>query len=102
MEPLLDSYKTAIHNNSSLSDTEKFTYLQTLLEGRAKEAILGLAVTDANYSIAIENLKSHRFGNKEKATAAHMEEIMSLDSVTSDTHLIELRKLYDKSQVFVV
>ena len=95
--PFWDSYKTAIHNNSSLSDTEKFTYLQTLLEGRAREAISGLAITDANYSVAIEILE-HRFGDKEKATAAHMEELMSLDSVTSDTHLIELRKLYDKTE----
>ena len=65
--------------------------------GRAKEAISGLAFTDANYSVAIEILE-HRFGDKEKATAAHMEELMSLDSVMSDTHLIELRKLYDKTE----
>ena len=63
--------------------------MQTLLECRAKEAISGL--------VAIEILE-HRFGDKEKATAAHMEELMSLDSVMSDTHLIELRKLYDKTE----
>ena len=95
--PFWGLYKTAVHNNSSLSNTKKFTYLQTLLVGRAKEAISGLAITNANYSVAIEILE-HRFSDKEKATAAHMEELMSLDSVMSDTHLIELRKLYDKTK----
>ena len=92
--PFWDSYKMAIHNNPGLSNTEKFNYLQNLLEGRAREAIARLAITDANYSVAIDILE-HRFGDKEKATAAHMEDLMSLDAVTSDTHLFELRKLYD-------
>ena len=95
--PFWDSYKTAIHNNPGLSNTEKFNYLQNLLEGRAREAIAGLAITDANYSVAIDILE-HRFGDKEKATAAHMEDLMSLDAVTSDTHLFELRKLYDRTE----
>ena len=87
----------AIHNNPGLSNTEKFNYLQNLLEGRAREAIVGLAITDANYSVAIHILE-HRFGDKEKVTAAHMEDLMSLDAVTSDTHLFELRKLYDRTE----
>ena len=95
-----DSYKTAIHNNANLSDTEKFTYLQSLLEGRAKDAISGLTLTDANYSVAIDLLE-RRFGDKEKAIAAHMEDLMSLESVISDTYLTELRRLYDRTEAML-
>jgi hypothetical protein len=70
-----DSYRSAIHDNASLSNVDKFTYLQSLLEGRAKDAISGLAITDANYSIAID-LLTQRFGDKERAVAAHMDDLI--------------------------
>ena len=92
-----DSYRTAIHDNANLSNIEKFTYLQSLLEGRARDAISGLALTDANYSVAVDLLAS-RFGDKERAVAAHMDDLMSVDAVSSDTHLIELQRLYDKTE----
>ena len=95
--PFWDAYKTAVHENHSLSGTEKFTYLQSLLEGRARDAIAGLALTDANYAAAIDLLQ-HRFGDKEKQIAAHMDSLMSLEAVTSDNNLTELRRLYDKTE----
>lgn len=42
-----DSYKAGIHSNPDLSEVAKFTYLQTLLEKSAKDAISGLSLTDA-------------------------------------------------------
>ena len=71
--------------------------MQSLLEGRAKDAISGLAITDANYSIAID-LLTQRFGDKERAVAAHMDDLMSVEAVLSDSHLVELRRLYDKTE----
>uniref|UniRef100_A0A1X7TGG5 Uncharacterized protein n=1 Tax=Amphimedon queenslandica TaxID=400682 RepID=A0A1X7TGG5_AMPQE len=68
-----------------------------LLEGKAKETIAGLALTDANYSTAIDLLEK-RFGSKERITAAHMDVLMSLDAVSSDHHIFELRRLYDKTE----
>ena len=95
--PFWDAYNAAIHSNASLSNVEKFAYLQSFLEGKAKEAIAGLAVTDANYGEAIAILK-HRFGNKDQIVAAHMNALMNLDSVTSDHHTRDLRRLYDTAE----
>ena len=95
--PFWDAYKTAIRSNHSLSSVEKFTYLQTLLEGKAKEAISGLSLTDANYTAAIGILE-RRFGDKELIIAAHMDKLMSLEAVHSDYHIADLRRLYDRTE----
>ena len=42
--PFWDAYKAAIHNNTSLTNVEKFSYLQTLREGKAKDTVAGLAL----------------------------------------------------------
>ena len=72
-----DDYKAAVHLNPSLSDAEKFSYLNSLLEGKAREAVAGLSITDVNYNEAISILES-RFGDKEKIIPAHMNELMRL------------------------
>ena len=95
--PFWDAFKTSVHNNPKLSDAEKFAYLHSILGGKALEAISGLSITDSNYSIAVEILRK-RFGDKEKSIAAHMDSLMSLESVASDHHTVELRHLYDKTE----
>uniref|UniRef100_A0A1X7UP04 Uncharacterized protein n=1 Tax=Amphimedon queenslandica TaxID=400682 RepID=A0A1X7UP04_AMPQE len=92
-----NAYKTAVHEDHSLSVTEKFTYLQSLLEGRARDAIAGFALTDAKYTAAIDLLQ-HQFEDKEKWIAAHMDSLMSLEVVTSDNNVTDLRRLYDKTK----
>ena len=59
-----DSYLSSIDKNTTLSETEKFTYLRSLLQGRALESITGLALTEANYRQAVDLLQK-RFGNKQ-------------------------------------
>ena len=56
-----------MHNNPELSDVNKFTYLQPLLQKEAKDSIAGLALTSANYQAAIEILKK-RFGDSAQNT----------------------------------
>ena len=98
--PFWDAYKAAMHDNSSLTNVEKFSYLQTLLEGKAKDTVAGLALTEANYSVAVDLLE-RRFGDKEKTIAAHMEKLMNLAPVISDLHTGELRRLYDKVEASI-
>ena len=98
--PFWDAYKAAIHDNSSLTNVEKFSYLQTLLEGKAKDTVAGLALTEANYSVAVDLLEC-RFGDKEKTIAVHMEKLMNLAPVLSDLHTGELRRLYDKVEASI-
>ena len=95
-----DAYEVAIHSNRSLSDIERFNYLRSLLQGPALDAITGLTLTAANYREAVEVL-SKRFGNKQRIIDKHMEALLSLDAVPSDTNLKALRHLYDaiESQV---
>ena len=70
--PFWDSYKSAIHDNDSRSDIDKFIYLRSLLERSALDAISGMTLTAANYQEAILILEK-RFGRKQKIVAKHMD-----------------------------
>ena len=52
-----DSFESAIHVNTDLSSIDKFNYLKALVERPAASTILGLMLTEANYSAAVELLK---------------------------------------------
>ena len=92
-----DSFNSAIHTNDRLFEIDKFNYLRSLLEGAAYDAIAGLALSAANYGEAVEILKK-RFGNRQLIISKHMESLLSVNAVTSDNHLRDLRRLYDQSE----
>ena len=92
-----DCFESAIHRNDRLSHIDKFNYLRSLLEGTAYDAIAGLALSAANYEEAITILKK-RFGNKQLIVSKHMETLLSIDAVASDSHLRDLRRLYDQAE----
>ena len=89
-----DTFESAIDKNPSLSDIDKFNYLNSLLENTAADAISGLTLTSGNYNEAIVILKK-RFGNKQLAINEHMDILLNLDPVTSVQNLKGLRSLYD-------
>ena len=89
-----DSFTSAVHTNDQLSEIDKFNYLRSLLEGNAYEAVAGLALSEANYGEAVEILKK-RFGNRQLIISKHMESLLSINAVTSDS---DLRRLYDQSE----
>jgi hypothetical protein len=95
-----DSFESSVHNNSSLSDVDKFNYLNAQLEGRASEAVAGLKLTSANYGEAIAILKK-RFGNKQLTITRHMDVLLNTDAVTSPHNLKGLRHLYDSVETQV-
>ena len=72
-----DSFKSAVHENGSLSAIDKFNYLNSLLEGHASRAIQGLSLTEANYESAIKIL-NERFGRKQQIISAHMHELLKI------------------------
>ena len=84
--------KTAVHDNTHFSNIEKSIF--TII---VDHAIAGMSLTDVNYTAAIDLLQ-RRFGDKERTIAAHMDTLMSLEPVVSEHHLIELRRLYDKTE----
>ncbi|XP_056648734.1 uncharacterized protein LOC130453149 [Diorhabda sublineata] len=52
-----DRFKSLIYDDSSLSTTEKFFYLQSAVKGEAAKLIGDLESTDSNYEIAWDMLK---------------------------------------------
>ena len=87
-------YHAPIPSNEELSDVEKFTYLRTLLEKSAHEAIAGLALTGENYKEAVEILEAH-YGNKQLIINKHMDILLDVQAVQSMHDVVALRKFYD-------
>ena len=52
-----------MHENSQLSEIDKFTFLKGLLGGEASTTIAGLSLTQGNYGATIEVLKKRPHGN---------------------------------------
>lgn len=87
-------FNTVIDQEPLLSKIEKFQHLRSCLEGPALDAIKSLEITEANYAIAMEILKS-RFNNKRLIFQAHIAEVLKLGKV-EDGSCEQLRALSDK------
>ena len=90
-----DSFECTIHNNSRLSNIEKFSYFMSKLSGEAARVVSGLALSHENYNIAIASLKE-RFGNKQEVVDLHYSQIINLQVASNNT--CSLRLLLDRFQ----
>ena len=70
----MDQFLIAIHENDSLADIDKFTYLKSFLSDSALQSINGLSLNATNYKEAIEILHE-RYGNKQVLISAHMQNL---------------------------
>ena len=52
-----DTFRSAVHYNSTISDVEKFNYLRAQLRDGAEKVIAGLPLINANYSKSIQLLE---------------------------------------------
>lgn len=95
-----DSFNSAIHENPTLSDIDKFNYLRSFLERSARESIAGLALTAHNYKEAISILQK-RFGNTQQIISRHMDLLLNLEPVNAVHQLRNLRRLYDGVETHV-
>ena len=86
------SFESAVHKNETLSDIDKFNYLKSKLDGEASRAIAGLALSNENYSVAIQILKE-RFGNRQDIIDLHYNKLINLKQA-NDT-VKSLRKFHD-------
>lgn len=87
-----DSFNVTIHSNKTLNPVDKFNYLRGCLEGKAKELIDGLQLTNRNYEIAV-NLLEENFGSNERIVQSLYMELMNLPSSTNDS--ASLRNTYN-------
>ena len=88
-----ESFESSVHENTGVSAIDKFNYLRALLEGTAARSIQGFALTEGNYSAAIDILKE-RFGKPQHVISGHMKDFMKIPSCTSDKPS-QLHAIYD-------
>ncbi|XP_037517980.1 uncharacterized protein LOC119394747 [Rhipicephalus sanguineus] len=96
-QPFWDMFRHSVHDNPSLSNTDRFHYLVSLLDGATAQAVAGIQVTDSSYRDALEILKQ-RFGNTKLIEHKHLERLRTLKPVRSSSNVSALRKLYDEVQ----
>lgn len=70
-----DIFNSLIHENHSLSNIQKYYYLQSALKGDASEVISALELTDTNYKVAWDLLHD-RLENKKIIIKTHMKNQM--------------------------
>ena len=86
-----DQFLIAIHENDSLADIDKFSYLKSFLSDSALQSINGLSLNATNYKEAIEILHE-RYGNKQVLISAHMQKLEKLPRIKSSNDISGLRK----------
>ena len=91
-----DTFDSTVHQNSTLSDVERFHYLTASLSGSPAAAIRGLRVTNDNYAEAVSILKE-RFGDKNRIISAHLEDLMKLPDVSEkEDNIVAMRRFCDE------
>ena len=88
-----DSFESAVHKNSAISNVDKFNYLKGLLDGPAASCIAGVALTNGNYNAALDLLKN-RFANPQLLISSHMDALLKLQG-SSSGDIRSIRRLYD-------
>ena len=62
-ETFWSSFESTIHLNTTILGADKLNYLSSLLEDPALAAVTGLIITTANYTEAIDTLKTSWYSN---------------------------------------
>jgi hypothetical protein len=70
-----EQFESLVHKNEEMSPIDTFNYFTFLLEGEAARAIQGLPLTNVNYNVAVEILRT-RFSKPKTIIAAHMDDLI--------------------------
>ncbi|XP_025835281.1 uncharacterized protein LOC108742837 isoform X2 [Agrilus planipennis] len=88
-----DSFVSMIHENVNLDNVDKFNYLKGYVTGEAARTIEALGVSDVNYTIAWNKLKS-RYEDSNALLNHHISNLYEIPKMTRNSSF-ELRKLID-------
>ncbi|XP_065085338.1 uncharacterized protein LOC135707446 [Ochlerotatus camptorhynchus] len=80
-----DTYKNLIHNDTGLSNMDKFTYLRTSLIGDALQEIASIEISSANYPIAWTALEN-AFENKKLLVMTHLDSLFALERLRQENY----------------
>ena len=67
----INIFKASVHENRSISQTHRITYLQNSVSGNAKDLIRGYSCNPAFYNVALAELES-RFGSPQRVVTAYI------------------------------
>ena len=95
-----DQFQVAIHENETIAETDKFTYLKSFLSNSAFSAISGLSLNSANYKEAIDILQQG-YGNIQVLISSHMTKFVLLPKIKSSSDIKGLRNMYDQIEISV-
>ncbi|XP_076384079.1 uncharacterized protein LOC143261737, partial [Megalopta genalis] len=90
-----DTFTSVIHGNNSLTDIQRFHYLNTALKGVAARVIQALGVSGTNYRHAWELLKS-RYEDSTRIKRHHVNSLLDLKSIQRESD-ITLREFLDEA-----
>lgn len=88
-----DLFKSLVHENSSLSEIEKFQYLLSSLSGQALNLLKGFPLTSQNYHTAFQTLKE-RYQNKRLLANTCWKEIYNVPKMQTES-ATGLRKILE-------
>ncbi|XP_064475931.1 uncharacterized protein LOC135389826 [Ornithodoros turicata] len=90
-------FESIVHCNSSLSNSEKMSYLSSVLKGEAAASVKGLQLTGDMYDTAVKMLQD-RFGNPDSLMQFHLKRLLAIQEVRSTRNVSELRRLHDTAR----
>ena len=79
-----ETFKSVIHLNTSLSDSEKIQYLVGQLSGKALNLCRGMAPTANNYT-ALWNALCNKYNDKQALAGTYLDQLLKISTVTSAT-----------------
>uniref|UniRef100_V5I888 Uncharacterized protein n=1 Tax=Anoplophora glabripennis TaxID=217634 RepID=V5I888_ANOGL len=88
-----DTFNALVNNNSQLNDVQRFHYLRDVLKGDAKQVIESIEISDNNYKVAFDLLKT-RFDNKKLIKRAHVASLFDISPLNKESSQ-GLRKFLD-------
>ena len=89
-------FKEAVHNQTSLSKVQKFTYLLSYLDGDALRMAEGYSLSDGNYDAVIDGLKE-RWGDPQRAQFGHFEALYEIHKARNDS-LAEVQRVSEECE----
>ncbi|EFN85207.1 hypothetical protein EAI_14830, partial [Harpegnathos saltator] len=78
--PFIDMFNSVIHANTTLTNIQKLHYLKASFTGEASNVINGLEISDVNYEVAWDLLKTC-YDNKRIIVQTHLKAIIDLPSM---------------------
>lgn len=87
-----DTFTTLIHENTSISQVEKFHYLVSCLTGPAVSLVKGVPITTANYEVVFDALVE-RYQNKRILAITYLDKILNYPALKLSGNFQELQTL---------